>query len=156
MPCIRATQHAARNLTCNVLSVPAFLCPALLRSPKPELFSQSIVLPKRQAQITIQVSRLHTGIQSAVSAVVKGSVDLALLPVSCPGCGAFVQNIEPHAAGFYSTTKKAFKLQKQASILPKSGIEDAIYESALRKAENTLLQEMGLASSFTLGMNVSP
>ncbi|KAI9770732.1 MAG: hypothetical protein M1840_002982 [Geoglossum simile] len=50
---------------------------------------------------------------------------------------------------------KALKAQKQASRLPKSGIEDAIYGAALRKAENTLLQEMGLASSFIPG-NISP
>lgn len=35
---------------------------------------------------------------------------LASLPISCPGCGAFTQWIDPEQAGYYTTTRRAVKV----------------------------------------------
>ena len=49
------------------------------------------------------------------------------LPVSCPGCGALSQTIEPDAAGFYGTRITAKKRQ----ISAKTQEEDEVFENAL-------------------------
>jgi hypothetical protein len=153
MPCLHASSRTVRNcLTYGVSPLPVFLCPVLLRFPKIELSSQSIVVPKRQ-QTFGQVSRLHTGIRGGVPDLGNGSVDIALLPVSCPGCGALVQTIEPHEAGFYSATRKVvgvFTTQKGATEVPEDTSEDLIYKAALQNAKSDLLQEMGLANLSAL------
>ncbi|KAH0544834.1 hypothetical protein FGG08_001063 [Glutinoglossum americanum] len=103
-----------------------------------------------------QISGLHTGTKTSGSGISKDAADIALLPVSCPGCGALVQTVEPLEAGFYSITRKAVKVfsaRKEAIKIPKNTIEDVVYKGALQKAEGSQLQEMGLANLSILTAN---
>lgn len=52
-----------------------------------------------------------------------------MLPVSCPGCGAFTQWIDPKEAGYYTTTRRAVK----AYI--RSGLQDQTAKTAENEVE---------------------
>src|SRR5205814_7498702 len=71
---------------------------------------------------------------------------LSQLPMNCPGCGAFTQNLDPGAAGFYSATRtmKLFRSQGNAFRTHKSGEETKIFQTALANADEDVLKGLGL------------
>ncbi|WEW60651.1 Mitochondrial ribosome small subunit biogenesis protein [Emydomyces testavorans] len=54
--------------------------------------------------------------------------DPALLPVSCPGCGALTQWVDSEQAGYYTTTRKAVKAY----------IREALQDRSAKETENEL------------------
>ncbi|KAI1930488.1 Mitochondrial ribosome small subunit biogenesis protein [Ophidiomyces ophidiicola] len=49
--------------------------------------------------------------------------DLNLLPISCPGCGAFTQWVDKELAGYYTASRKAVKVFLRAASHNQSGID---------------------------------
>jgi genetic interactor of prohibitins 3, mitochondrial len=159
---IPGSSCAARKLLTRdpVSSIPTFLCPAVLRPGIFELPLRQLVLPNRHRQAIRQSVRLHTDVQSKPSQTEVSRPKLLLLPVSCPGCGAFAQNMDPNEAGFYSATRKAVKTFAAASRRAgnsRKTLEDGVYKAALHNLDGTLLSELGLdglsVQGKIIGMN---
>jgi hypothetical protein len=79
--------------------------------------------------------RLHTGPETIQ--VSKSHSASALLPVSCPGCGALTQWVEPDEPGFYTISRRSIKsFLRDASPQPARNDE---LESNLQDSEGQAL-----------------
>ena len=68
--------------------------------------SQSIVLQSQLPTGPLRDSGRPSGSISLSSKLTASSKNL---PVSCPGCGALTQNVDPGSAGYYSLSRRAVK-----------------------------------------------
>lgn len=93
------------------LIIPGFLCPSLLKlslshtSPSLSLARRDELPPRDQFSRTFSAVATFSGGQKDVQL----SSQLAILPLSCPGCGALTQYIESDDAGFYSMDRRSVK-----------------------------------------------
>ena len=74
------------------------------------------------------------------------SSELYALPRSCPGCGAYVQNLEPHQPGFYSLDRnsvKAFVTKYKPSRAEEDVSETSTFERTLDTLDSSLLSRIG-------------
>lgn len=132
-------------------TVPAFLCPILLRSSaqrhrstpqrRPLVTSTSALPVPSLPDLQSSASPSHSQHDGTVS-----KTGLAL-PAICPGCGALQQTVKPGEAGYYSTSRKSVK-----AFIAKNGDswhsnrtpEDHIWKAAVEKADDGLLSDLGL------------
>ncbi|KAF4267775.1 hypothetical protein KXV68_006670 [Aspergillus fumigatus] len=68
-----------------------------------------------------------------------------VLPVCCPGCGAYAQTVEPNEPGYYGKTRKhvrklILESQRAAKDRPGSGEEETDLRSEAEKAASTILK----------------
>ncbi|KAK5169971.1 hypothetical protein LTR04_005425, partial [Oleoguttula sp. CCFEE 6159] len=81
----------------------------------------------------------------------KGTPTRAL-PLSCPGCGAASQNIAPNEAGYYTITRGGVKSYLKDDT---TGIEEDIFDTSLRNANEDVLRTLGLQdASATAGVSI--
>lgn len=66
------------------------------------------------------------------------------LPLSCPGCGAYTQHVDPKEAGFYSSTRSAVKRYLNPQNQPAIAKEDKIVQSAIQNLSPELRQQLSL------------
>lgn len=125
----------------NRLSLPAFLCPALLQPPPWLLRTKGISILNQKRQIHVK-----SGITSTHEQSIAPPTFLAL-PLQCPGCGAYTQSVDPNNAGFYNATRKSVKnyLARQRGLQEMStGGEGATFKQVTENADPRLLEALGL------------
>lgn len=66
------------------------------------------------------------------------------LPLSCPGCGAFTQSVDPSEAGFYTPTRSAVKKYLNPQDQAPAAKEDEIFHSVIQKLSPELRTQLGL------------
>ncbi|KAF2470630.1 uncharacterized protein BDR25DRAFT_303683 [Lindgomyces ingoldianus] len=145
-----ALRQARRLLQYDVYasqaSIPAFLCPALLRAavtpgdPNAQKSPPSFPTFRHASQ---QASDIYHS-QSNNNHSSPGPSRRAL-PISCPGCGAPTQAIDKSEAGYYNIDRNAVKAYLNHDPTKKQGQEkeDDVYTRALQ-ANPALLEEIGL------------
>ncbi|KAF2741760.1 hypothetical protein M011DRAFT_522575 [Sporormia fimetaria CBS 119925] len=133
-------QHVAQ-------SVPAFLCPALLRSPvKPRFRLSQKPQPFRQFSASGRVRTEQVAIQAEEHAPPPSTIPS--LPRACPGCGAPSQVFDKEEAGYYDIDRKAVKAylnyeEKELEMKQKTR-ENTVYTEALKNLDPAILQELAL------------
>lgn len=65
------------------------------------------------------------------------------LPITCPGCGALGQTMDPDVAGFYNLDRKAVKTYMRGSDLKAE--ESSVFKEALSKLDKSAFPTMSLA-----------
>ncbi len=130
-------------------TVPIFLYPILLK----KVTSTHISLAHRRALgTTISAIPALPECQTSISSATLQNDTPALtramaLPITCSGCGALNQTVNPGEAGFYSITRKsvkAFIAQNDLSKCRNHTPEDGVLKSAIETADHGLLRELGL------------
>ncbi|KAI9834892.1 MAG: hypothetical protein M1819_002800 [Sarea resinae] len=135
--------------------IPPFLCPALIsHRPAAQNYSQPRPAVKRRpfSQQSCKLNITATPTAAPDDTKHQSSSILATLPVSCPGCGALTQTIDPGEAGFYSPKRKSVKSfvpQTRPDKSLRKHAEDDIYEKALENAGEGALKELGLVEAMT-------
>ncbi|KAL4743626.1 hypothetical protein BDV11DRAFT_177911 [Aspergillus similis] len=86
---------------------------------------------------TLQLRRQST---SASNPVTSTEPTQAVLPLCCPGCGAYSQTVEPNEPGFYGKPRKQTRkllLEAQKEPLKESATQDAVFtiQKAVEEAE---------------------
>jgi hypothetical protein len=142
------------NHDVHPVSIPAFLCPTLLRapvatphrhvpSPSSKKFStlgrarqQATAVPSAE---TIESPPLSTA-PNHETTTQKG------LPRACPGCGAPTQIYDKKEAGYYNVDRKVVQqyLGWDADKAHEATEEDDIYTNALKNVDPALFGELGL------------
>ena len=121
-PLVSLAKGIQAHVPRSILTVPEFLCPALCLHPQSQYWTPRygpLVRPRlrpqlRRSSTILRGSRyVHT-----ISGESSPQLDKSLkrlpttLPISCSGCGALAQSIEPAEAGFYSLTRRLRKAEK--------------------------------------------
>lgn len=111
-------------------SIPAFLCPTVLR----------LVLRRgRICQSRLQTRSLQLQTADTPRKASPLPSHLISLPRTCPGCGAFTQITNPHKAGFYNLKRKSVN-----AFLAQQGLESRDGDSTTRNPD------LGLAETRVL------
>lgn len=146
-------------------SIPAFLCPALLRTTAPT--------PRRHAKPAQQFSSFGRAHQEAPAPLPSPDTvesqplnkasksrrpEQRSLPQACPGCGAPTQLIDKKEAGYYNIDRSAVKgyLHWDPSRAQDATQEDQVYSNFLKDADPELLKEMGVLDAPTTTEALSP
>ncbi|KAF2016986.1 hypothetical protein BU24DRAFT_420028 [Aaosphaeria arxii CBS 175.79] len=153
-----AAHHAYNNA-----SVPAFLCPALLRGTTttttlghptslrkrvtPSKSFSTFRSNREQQQIAVSTEQHH--IQPDVrppASEETASSPTQLLPRACPGCGAPSQVFDKSEAGYYNIDRKQVKtyLNYDPAQKKEEEVETDIYTNRLKEIDPALLEELGL------------
>ncbi|KAF2708532.1 hypothetical protein K504DRAFT_468856 [Pleomassaria siparia CBS 279.74] len=152
-------------------SIPAFLCPALLRTPRPRAapFSQAFSnLRQVNQQDTPNTSAPETYRSLYPSAAPRSSLHQrphasprpprpathqvpptsynSTLPRACPGCGAPTQVLDKEDAGYYSTGRRVVQeyLEYNPSEEQEVKKEDDVYTTALKSIDPKILYQLGV------------
>jgi hypothetical protein len=143
------------NHDVHPVSIPTFLCPALLRAP--------VVTPRHRAPPSASSKQFSTfGRARQEAAAVPSAEAIESLPPStpsneppqtqralpraCPGCGAPTQIYDKKEAGYYNVDRKAIQeyLGWDAGKAQEVTEENDIYTNALKNVDPALLGELGL------------
>lgn len=117
-------------------AVPLFLCPALLDPPLPPVRRLKSIGGSRALSTSARRRALS---RSSVAELHHVSTPPApTLPLSCPGCGAPSQTVDPDAAGYYSASRKAVK----AYLTPTSEREDRVFQQAVQNLDRSLKEQL--------------
>lgn len=116
-----------------------------LRSPPRKLFAHAELFrncPRSQLSNGSQLRNLSTTTQSFPEP--SRSVE-DVLPVCCPGCGAYAQTVEPNEPGYYGKTRKHVRKlisesQRAANDKPGGAEEASDLRSEAEKAASTILK----------------
>ncbi|EOD44161.1 putative gtp-binding protein [Neofusicoccum parvum UCRNP2] len=123
-------------------AVPLFLCPALLDRPQaPVRRLRRPLSTSDRRQNTVEATR-----SSAAEPLHHAPTPLPpQLPLSCPGCGAPAQTVDPGRAGYYAGSRKAVKafLAPQPDAWARDK-EDAIFDEAVHKLDKSVREQLGL------------
>ncbi|KAF2005093.1 hypothetical protein P154DRAFT_457646, partial [Amniculicola lignicola CBS 123094] len=137
-------------------SIPAFLCPALLRGPSVRPVQHTTSLPPRtfstfrrnrqQATTPFENSLSHDGLPLNNHQPPPPPPPQQTLPRSCPGCGAPTQLYERGAAGYYDIDRRQIKnfLTFDPNEQKEKTQEEHVYNTALQKLDSSLLEELGV------------
>ncbi|KAI8935028.1 hypothetical protein NX059_008692 [Plenodomus lindquistii] len=151
---MRPALRQARTLLNHETSIPAFLCPALLRPPaatsrqnaqptRPNRPRKNFsTLPRVQQQHDIPSTEIVESHQPPPA-------PRRSLPRACPGCGAPAQTTEKSEAGYYNTERKAVwdYANRDVDKVQESTHEDDIYNKALENVSPELLGELGISEN---------
>ncbi len=130
-------------------AIPAFLCPIFLRTFEPCLGSRIQRRPQGTSSPAWQ-SLPRFGTDGSLVASQDGtppSIQSVSLPGACSGCGAVSQTANSAEAGFYSTQRRSVRhylTRQRISRLQVREPEDLVVENAVAKADQRLLEELGL------------
>lgn len=118
-------------------AVPLFLCPALLDPPLPPVRRLKSIGGSRALSTS---ARRRTLSRSSVAEPLHhvSTPPAPTLPLSCPGCGAPSQTVDPDAAGYYSASRKAVK----AYLTPTSEREDSVFQQAVQNLDRSLKEQL--------------
>jgi hypothetical protein len=142
------------NRDAHLASIPAFLCPALLRAPLPGSHAQERPSARRFA--TLGRACQHASVALPSTDVVESHTletpiagvrpPRRALPRACPGCGAPSQIFDKKEAGYYNVDRKIVRnyIDRDNSTAQEATKEDDVYVYALKQASPELLGELGL------------
>ncbi|KAJ9665547.1 Mitochondrial ribosome small subunit biogenesis protein [Coniosporium apollinis] len=142
----RTSTLLSRQLLHTDTFIPTFLCPVLLQQPA--------ITTTRKRRPLHPVRALSTSAAATATAVVSaappppnyGAVKPqsanSALPISCPGCGAPTQTVEPNEAGYYSTNRPNVKAYLNGGS--RRALEDKVFRSVVQHADNDLLGQLGM------------
>ncbi|KAH9875455.1 hypothetical protein J1614_004947 [Plenodomus biglobosus] len=147
---MRPALRQARTLLNHEASIPAFLCPALLRPPIAT--RQHRAQPTRPPKSFSTFGRAQQQ-QQAVPSTQAAECERPPLPIrkslprACPGCGAPAQTADKTGAGYYNTDRKAIRdyVNQDLENVPDASEEDDVYKKALANASPELLGELNIA-----------
>ncbi|KAF2847141.1 hypothetical protein T440DRAFT_471247 [Plenodomus tracheiphilus IPT5] len=135
------------NHEAPISSIPAFLCPALLRAPLSS--RRQHAQPTRQTKSFSTFGRAQQQQAIPSAEVVESQPPSALksLPRACPGCGAPAQTYDKDEAGYYNSDRKAIReyVNRDLAQAQDATEEDDIYKRALENASPELLGELNIA-----------
>ncbi|KAF2639134.1 hypothetical protein P280DRAFT_470538 [Massarina eburnea CBS 473.64] len=152
---LRQTKRAAQHdYTALQNSIPAFLCPALLRTPIVPISRRAERTPSRKLSVCRrlpqEVAATAPDAPSESPIPHHGSSTPAPyrrgLPRTCTGCGAPTQIYDKDEAGYYDVDRKALRryLAYDANGQGATKGEDDVYSKALKQMDPKLLEEIGL------------
>ncbi|KAH7090781.1 hypothetical protein FB567DRAFT_520627 [Paraphoma chrysanthemicola] len=141
----------------HAVTIPAFLCPALLRAPivAPHRPSRAPAASKKfsttgraRHQASAELPSADEGPQSSDVAVSAPSSRKSL-PRACPGCGAPAQIFDKKEAGYYNVDRKVVQDYLGWTEEKAQDTTEAVdvYANALKNADPALLSELGLENS---------
>lgn len=145
-------------------AIPAFLCPALLRSPAPPQRRQAqpaqrfSTFGRTQQEAPAALPSTETIEHQPLRAPPKSRQPERSLPRACPGCGAPTQLIDKKEAGYYNIDRGAVRgyLNWDPSKVQEATQEDDVYSKALKDADPELLKELGVLDEATTTEALSP
>ena len=142
--CSRSLRYALRVERSFAASILPFLYPRLVS----DTTTHGFLTTRLQQKCRLYTSgRLHSEASHLSVPDNEHHTPLLELPTNCPGCGAFTQNIDPDAAGFYSAARKSVKLfynQEKPFRTQKNEDETRIFQAALANADEDVLKSLGL------------
>ncbi|KAF3008989.1 hypothetical protein E8E13_011540 [Curvularia kusanoi] len=154
-------------------AIPAFLCPALLRTAAPRQ-TQSRRARPTQAQRFSTFGRAHQEASAPAPPAAASEAqplrttsqgqsarpDKRSLPRACPGCGAPSQLFDKQEAGYYNVDRGAVRayLNWDPHKAQEATQEDHVYSKALKDADPALLEELGVldAAATTEALQPQP
>jgi hypothetical protein len=116
-----------------------------LLSPPRKLFSRAKLSGNRHPSQLLARSQLRN-LSTATQSCPEPSKPVEdVLPVCCPGCGAYAQTVEPNEPGYYGKTRKHVRKlisepQRAANDRPGGGEEETDLRSEAEKAASTILK----------------
>lgn len=144
---MRPALRQVRTLLNHEASIPAFLCPALLRAP-PAVTSRRHVYESEPSRRFSTIGRLQQQTDVAVppTELTEPPPAQRSLPRACPGCGAPTQVFNNKEAGYYNIDRKAIRdyVHRDVEKVHVASQEDDIYAKALKDASPELLQQLGM------------
>ena len=156
-PALRQTRRLLNDQHALQTSIPAFLCPALLRPPVAKrtpngrnslqlshTFSTS--RRTRQGPATVVPADAEPIPSTQPPAVEHKNRITQPLPRACPGCGAPTQIYDKKEAGYYNLDRKSVLryLEYDPDAKPAEQKEDDVYTKALKQIDPKVLEEIGL------------
>ena len=131
-------------------TVPIFLCPRLGKSPS--AFSSPVYQKLNSFK---SPERLYSSLKATTTSLPneapftnapvssKEIIAPARLPWTCPGCGAYTQNVSPDEAGYYSPTRKSVRtfLGKLASSNGELRTDDPVLTSSTRGVSGAAIDD---------------
>ncbi|RAK89521.1 hypothetical protein BO79DRAFT_227729 [Aspergillus costaricaensis CBS 115574] len=92
----------------------------------------AIFSPRPEVLARTQLRSFSTSIPLRASPAPEPTIEEAVLPVCCPGCGAYAQTVEPNEPGFYGKTRKQTRklLSETKQVVEGEGIGEE--ESGLK------------------------
>jgi hypothetical protein len=138
-------------------SIPAFLCPALLRAPlnssvlrsRPTASSQnfsSLRQVRQQQYIPLSIEPEPPKSHHVPCQATPAALTPSTLPRACPGCGAPTQLLDKEDAGYYDMERNVVRTylnynpEKQNEVKE----ESEVYTNRLKQLDPKLLEELGL------------
>ncbi|KAF9698385.1 hypothetical protein EKO04_003657 [Ascochyta lentis] len=153
-------------------SIPAFLCPALLRSstPTPRRRAQpgqpgqpahrfSTTFGRAQQEAPAPLSSTDASESQPLDAPSESiRPERRALPRACPGCGAPTQLLDKKEAGYYNIDRSVVRryLNWDPAKLQEATQADDVYAQALKEADPELLKELGVLDAATTTDAPSP
>ena len=92
----------------------------------------------------------HVQIAAPVHSDSSSSNEVSGLPRSCPGCGAYAQDVNPQQPGFYSRSRKsvnAFITEIRQQRIGQNAIGPPSFEQTLSTLDSTFLSRIGFIGS---------
>ena len=146
-------RHASKLLHCEAAtphaSIPAFLCPALLRSQLVTGFpTQNLPRPKKAfstfGRKQTPVTAITAPLPPAGSTPPAPQPNKRTLPICCPGCGAPTQILASSEPGYYSLSRGAVKSYLNYDNNQPKATEDDVFTKAIKQVDNKVLEDLGL------------
>jgi hypothetical protein len=116
----RLVRRAVGRLEGPIVELPAFLCPALIRSARSPYYQQR---------------NLHSTQTSAPIKPLSVVGPPNRLPQQCSGCGALSQTVDESEPGFFDLKRKSVKLYLSGVSGTTSSEEDATFNRSLELAK---------------------
>lgn len=143
------------NYDAHTVSIPALLCPALLRAPvatsrrhapAPTTSKKFSALGRAQQQISATAPSADTIESLPVDTHPNDTTPThKSLPRACPGCGAPVQVFDKKEAGYYNVDRKVVqKYLGWDDNTQEVSKEDEIYANTLKSVDSALWGELGV------------
>ena len=127
-------------------TVPIYFCPRLGKC-----LSTSSLRARRNWNNLKSPNRLYSSLDATSThlwpeAPLTKATALPALPWTCPGCGAYTQNVSPDEAGYYSPTRKSVRafLGKLASMNEESKVKDSAPDNTIREVGDSTLRGIKL------------
>lgn len=124
-------------------SIPAFLCPALLRAPRAP--RRRHICPAEPVRFsTVGRAQQQATTSTPAAEAIERQPARTSLPRACPGCGAPTQVYDSKEAGYYNIDRAAIRayLQWDPDRVRGATQEDDIYATVLKDASPELLQAL--------------
>ncbi|CAM1503875.1 Fc.00g014660.m01.CDS01 [Cosmosporella sp. VM-42] len=137
--------------------VPLFLCPAVGYGrrvvQKPFVSARSTICARRlnhTEAITTTTNDAPTPTPPPTTTIGQGEVPTRRLPLTCTGCGSFVQTNDPQQFGYYDLESKRVKKWMHPQNYEPKRMEreaDHLVDEVLKKLDPSKLEELGLSAS---------
>jgi hypothetical protein len=153
---VRCVRNSLRRHP-DLLDIPTFLCPALLRPASGTLLSRELrfqrtnrsTLSKAQTRAVHIEPAARSETDTAHGNDVSTATPATRLPPQCTGCGALSQTVYKDEPGFYSVGRKAVKLYLNGDQASKRKEEEDLVQAALQGVDAKLAESLGNITSST-------